>query len=148
MVVLGPAGAIAGAGALVFAASRDDKVGEVAKSGREAVVKAVKMAKEIDAKHVGAGAAYQTAPDLGIASTTAELSSKAKERMQPLLTQAKTTKETLLDRWKDFDAASTSWAAMKTKEAVCSGLSAHTLPLQTNLPPTGGPLAGCYRKAT
>ena len=52
-------GAVAGAGALAFAASRDDKVGEVAKSGGEAVVKAANKAKEIDDKHIGAGAAYQ-----------------------------------------------------------------------------------------
>ena len=59
LVVLGPVGAVAGAGALAFAASRDDKVGEVAKSGGEAVVKAANKAKEIDDKHIGAGAAYQ-----------------------------------------------------------------------------------------
>ena len=90
------------------------------------MVKAAQKAKELDAKHVGIGKAYQTAPEKGIETTAAEFSVKAKEKAAPLVEKAKIAGSNVAEQWKSFDernqvSEKTAAAAVKTKEAVKEG---------------------------
>jgi hypothetical protein len=139
LAVFGVVGAVAGAGALAYASTRDDKLGEVAKTGGTAVVQAAQKAKELDAEHVGlrekASSAYASAPQVGLEESAAALSVKAKvaggalaEKAQPLVAKAKVTGSSVAEKWKGFDERNqvtehTVAAAGKTKEAVKEGLS-------------------------
>ena len=85
------------------------QVGEIAKNGGEAVVKAAQKAKDFDANHVGVGNAYQTAPELGIAATA----SKAAVSAKPLVAKAKTAGRSLAVKWEGFDE--------RNRVTVCCG---------------------------
>ena len=132
LALFGPVAAVAAAGALAYAATRDDKLGDVAKTGGKAVVDAAQKAKHYDAEHVGlaekASSAYQSAPDVGFEPVAAQLSQQAKvagsvlvQKAQPVVARAK-------DKWREFDernqvSENTVAAAGKTKEAVKEGLN-------------------------
>jgi hypothetical protein len=132
LALFGPVAAVAAAGALAYAATRDDKLGDVAKTGGKAVVDAAQKAKHYDEEYVGmvekASTAYQSAPDVGFEPVAAQLSAQAKvagsvlvEKAQPVVARAK-------DKWREFDernqvSENTVAAAGKTKEAVKEGLN-------------------------
>ena len=69
-------------------------------TGLQAVVKAAQKAKELDAEHVGIGKAYQTAPEMGIQTTAADLSVKAKEKAAPFVEKAKVAGGNIAEKWK------------------------------------------------
>lgn len=69
------------------------QVGEIAKSGGEAVVKAAQKAKDFDAEHVGVG--------------------KAAVSAKPLVEKAKTAGKSLAEKWDGFDE--------RNRVTVCCG---------------------------
>ena len=93
LALFGPVAAVAAAGALAYAATRDDKLGDVAKTGGKAVVDAAQKAKHYDEEYVGmvekASTAYQSAPDVGFEPVAAQLSAQAKVAGSVLVKKAK-----------------------------------------------------------
>jgi len=93
LALFGPVAAVAAAGALAYAATRDDKLGDVARTGGKAVVDAAQKAKHYDEEYVGmvekASTAYQSAPDVGFEPVAAQLSAQAKVAGSVLVKKAK-----------------------------------------------------------
>ena len=93
LALFGPVAAVAAAGALAYAATRDDKLGDVARTGGKAVVDAAQKAKHYEEEYVGmvekASTAYQSAPDVGFEPVAAQLSAQAKVAGSVLVKKAK-----------------------------------------------------------